>query len=48
MTQFQYLTSQAPVLDFRNTEIRWFQTRNLLSGYFPRVSSKRPAEPSAG
>jgi hypothetical protein len=41
MTQFRYLTSQAPVLDFRNTEIRWFQTRNLLSGYFPRVSSKR-------
>jgi len=41
MTQFQYLTSQAPVLDFHNTEIRRFQARNFLSGYFSRVSSKR-------
>jgi len=41
MMQFQYLTSQAPVLDFPNTEIRRFQARNFLSGYFSSVSSKR-------
>ena len=41
MTQFQYLSSQAPVLDFPNAEIRRFRARNFLSGYFPSVSSKR-------
>ncbi|HYL36358.1 MAG TPA: methyltransferase domain-containing protein [Bryobacteraceae bacterium] len=41
MTQFQYLTSQAPVPDFPKAQIRRFQARNFLTAYFPSVSAKR-------
>jgi phosphatidylethanolamine/phosphatidyl-N-methylethanolamine N-methyltransferase len=41
MTQFQYLTSQAPVPDLTNAEIKRFQEGNFLKTYFPSVSAKR-------
>jgi phospholipid N-methyltransferase len=41
MTQFQYLTSQAPVPDFPKAQIRSFKAKNFLTAYFPRVSAKR-------
>jgi phospholipid N-methyltransferase len=41
MTQFQYLTSQAPVPDLTKAQITRFQGRNFLKTYFPSVSAKR-------
>jgi len=40
MTQFQYLTSQAPVPDLMKAQIRRFQGGHFLKRYFPSVSAK--------
>jgi phospholipid N-methyltransferase len=41
MTQFQYLTSQAPVPNLGNVHSPRFEERNFLKSYFPCVSAKR-------
>jgi len=41
MTQFQYLTSQAPVPHWPNVRIRRFEEKMFLQSYFSSVSAKR-------
>jgi len=41
MTQFQYLTSLAPVPDLPNLRIRPFRERRFLRTYFPSITTKR-------
>ena len=41
LTQFQYLTSVAPVPDLPGLQIRPFREKQFLCSYFPTVSEKR-------
>ena len=41
MTQFQYLTSVAPVSNLPILQIRLFQERKFLKSYFPTITAKR-------
>ncbi len=41
MTQYQYLTSLAPVPDLPKLRIRRFDARAFLKAYFPNISAKR-------